>query len=222
MIARSSEPYRLALYHLSDVTSDVSHAPRVIQFRMEMRAAAAWISARLPRFAAPFGSGLAGRVPFGPRLYFWEIIFISAILQLGMLPPLAYYFHRVALAGPFANVPALLLTGLAVPIGFLTLAASLVSPALAGWLAKLLGLLLAMLDAAVRWFAGWHGASYRIPGPPLALMAVLSGSQSRSPLQFACDGGFWWQCDRGSACSPLPQSSRLIRFRRASRHSAWN
>ena len=92
-----------------------------------------------------------------------------------MLPPLAYYFHRVTLAGPFANVPALLLTGLAVPIGFLTLAASLVSHALAGWLAKVLGLILSTLDAAVRWFAGWHGASYRIPGPSVALMAIFVG-----------------------------------------------
>ena len=138
-IARSSEPYRLALDHLSDVTRDVSHAPRVIQFRLEMRAASAWISARLPRFAAPFGSALLVH-PFRAAFYFWEIIFISAILQLGMLPPLAYYFHRVALAGPFANVPALLLTGLAVPIGFLTLAATLVSRALAGWLCHASGI----------------------------------------------------------------------------------
>jgi len=171
-IARSSEPYRLALDHLYDMTRDASHAPRVIQFRMEMRAATTWFSARLPRFAAPFGSGLLVR-PLRAALYFWEIIFISAVLQLGMLAPLAYYFHRVTLAGPFANVPALLLTGLAVPLGFLTLAASLVSHALAGWLAKVLGLILAMLDAAVRWFAGWHGASYRIPGPPLELIAIF-------------------------------------------------
>jgi competence protein ComEC len=148
-IARSSEPYRLALDHMSDVTRDVSHSRRVIQFRIEMRGATAWISARLPRFAAPFGSNLLVH-PIRAALYFWEIIFISAILQLGMIPPLAYYFHRVTLAGPFANVPALLLTGLAVPIVFLMLAASLVSHALAGWLAKLLGLILAMLDAAVR------------------------------------------------------------------------
>jgi competence protein ComEC len=173
-ISRSSEPYRLALDHLSDVTRDVSHLPRVIQFRLEMRAAAAWISARLPRFAAPFGSGLLVN-PFRTILYFWEIVFMSAILQLGMLPPLAYYFHRVTLSGPFANVPALLLTGLAVPVGFLTLAASLVSHALAGWLASVLGVILAILDASVRWFAGWHSASYRIPGPSVALMATFTG-----------------------------------------------
>src|ERR1700674_1065477 len=190
-IARSSEPYRLALDSLSDVTRDVSHAPRVIQFRLEMRAAVAWISARLPGSAAPFASGLLVR-PFRVALYFWEIIFISAILQLGMHPPLAYYFHRVALAGPFANVPALLLTGLAVPIGFLTLAASLVSHTLAGWMSKLLGLLFTMLDASVRWFASWHGASYRIPGPSIGLMAVFIGLAIALSAAIRMRWKVWW------------------------------
>jgi competence protein ComEC len=191
LIARSSEPYRLALDHLSDVTRDVSHSPRVIQFRMETRAAATWISTRLPRLAGPFGSGLLV-TPFRAGLYFWEIIFISAILQLGMLPPLAYYFHRVALAGPFVNVPALLLTGLAVPIGFLMLAASLVSHALAGWFAKLLGLILAMLDASVRWFAGWHGASYRIPGPSVAIMMAFVGLAVALSAAIRMRSKVWW------------------------------
>jgi competence protein ComEC len=190
-IARSSEPYRLALDHLSDVTRDVSHPPRVIQFRIEMRAAAAWTSARLPRFAAPFASSLLVQ-PVRAALYFWEIIFISAILQLGMLPPLAYYFHRVTLAGPLANVPALLLTGLAVPIGFLMLAASLVSHALAGWLAKLLGLILTMLDVAVRWFAGWHGASYRIPEPSLALVTVFVALAIGFSAAVRMRRNLWW------------------------------
>jgi competence protein ComEC len=190
-IARSSEPYRLALDHLPDVTRDVSHSPRVIQFRLEMRAAVAWISARLPRSAAPFASGLLVR-PFRVALYFWEIIFISAILQLGMLPPLAYYFHRVALAGPFANVPALLLTGLAVPIGFLMLAVSLVSHTLAVWLSKPLGLILATLDVAVRWFAGWHCASYRIPGPSVALMVVFIGLAIALSAAVRMRWKVWW------------------------------
>jgi competence protein ComEC len=190
-IARSTELYRLALDHLSDVTRDVSHAPRLIQFRLEMRAVVAWISARLPRFAAPFGSGLAVHA-FRATIYLGEIIFISAILQLGMLPPLAYYFHRVALAGPFANVPALLLTGLAVPIGFLALAASLVSHPLAELLAKCLGSILAILEAAVRWFASVHAASYRIPGPPIALMAVFVGLALVLSAAIRMHWRFWW------------------------------
>ena len=167
-IARSSEPYRLALDHLSDVTRDVSHAPRVIQFRLEMRAAAAWISARLPRFAAPFGSSFVTH-PFRAVFYFWEIIFISAILQLGMLPPLAYYFHRVALGGTIRQCSGAFADGTwPFRLGSSRLPLLSCLDALAGWLAKLLGLILAMLDAAVRWFAGWHGASYRIPGPSVA------------------------------------------------------
>jgi competence protein ComEC len=173
-IARSSEPYRLALDRLSDVTRDVSHAPRTIQFRIEMRAAGAWISAHLPRRLSSSGSALLV-TPFRATIYFWEMIFLSAILQLGMIPPLAYYFHRVTLAGPFANVPALLLTGLAVPIGFLMLAASIVSQSAAGVLAKILSLLLYLLDFTVRWFAGWHGASYRIPGPSIFIMVLFVG-----------------------------------------------
>jgi competence protein ComEC len=172
IIERTSEPYRRALDFLPDVTRDASHAPRVIQFRLELRAAAAWISARLPRFAAPVSSALLVQ-PLRAALYVGEIIFISAMLQLGMLPPLAYYFHRIALAGPFANIPALLLTGIAIPIGFVTLALSLVSQAMAIWPARLLVLIFAALESAVRWFAGWHGASYRIPGPSVTAMLVF-------------------------------------------------
>jgi competence protein ComEC len=138
-----------------------------------MRAAAAWIAARLPQPAAPFGHLLLV-VPIRTGLYLWQLMVVSAILQLGMLPPLAYYFHRVTLVGPLANIPALLLTGLIVPLGFFTLAASLVSHALALWLAQFLGFLLAMLDGSVRWFAGWHGTSYRVPQPPLFLTAAFA------------------------------------------------
>ena len=190
-IARSSEPYRLALDHLADVTRDVSYAPRVIQFRIEMRAAATWFSARLPRFAAPFAPGLLVR-PFRAILYFWEIIFLSAILQLGMLPLLAYYFHRVTLTGPLANVPALLLTELAVPIGFLMLAVSLVSSSLAGLLARLLGILLSMLETSVRWFAAWHGASSRVPGPSVALLLVFVGFAIALSAAIRMRWNVWW------------------------------
>jgi competence protein ComEC len=171
-IAHSSEPYLHGLEHLADVSRDVSHVPRVVQFRIEMRAATAWFAARLPRRAAPLGPHLLV-VPLRTGLYLWELMALSAILQLGMLPPLAYYFHRVTLVGPIANIPALLLTGLIVPLGFFTLATSLASHALAQSLAKLLGFLLAMLEASVQWFAGWHWASYRIPGPPLLLIVIF-------------------------------------------------
>ncbi len=172
-IARTSEPYRDALDHLSDVTRDRSHPPRAIQFRIEMRAAIAWLSARLPGSASRFAPKLFTQ-PLRGALFFWEMIFVAAVLQLGMLPALAYYFHRVTLAGPLANIPALLLTGIAVPIGFLMLGASLISITLAQWIAKPLALILAMLERSVRWFAAWHGASYRIPEPSAVLLSIFA------------------------------------------------
>ncbi|MCU1340848.1 MAG: internalization-related competence protein ComEC/Rec2, partial [Candidatus Acidoferrum typicum] len=171
-LEHTSEPYIRGLTHLTDISRDVSHPPRVIQFRIEMRAAAAWVAARLPRPAASFGSSLLV-VPLRAGLYLWELVIISAILQLGMLPSLAYYFHRVTLIGPLANIPALLLTGFIVPLGLFTLMISLVSRGIAVWLAKILGFFLAILGKSVQWFAGWHGASYRIPGPPLLLIGAF-------------------------------------------------
>lgn len=171
-IAKSSEPYLHGLRNVAEVSRDVSHVPKIIQFRIEMRALTAWLAAHLPRAAAPLIPNLVV-TPLRSALYLWELMVISAILQLGMLPALTYYFHRVTFAGPFANIPAILLTGLAVPVGFFTLATSIVFHPVAVFLAKPLGIILATLDRSVQWFAGWHGASHRIPAPPLALISVF-------------------------------------------------
>ena len=191
-INRWSEPYRRALGNLSDVTRDPSHSPRMIQFRIEMRAAAAWLSARLPRLVGPYTSALLVRL-FRAAIYFADIALMALVLQIGMMPLLAYYFHRVTLAGLFANIPAVLLTAIAVPLGFLMLAASFISHAVAALLAKFMGLILGMLTAAVTWLAAWRIASYRVPAPPLILIAVfvalvialsasICGRRTRAPL----------------------------------------
>jgi competence protein ComEC len=172
-LAQTSEPYQRGLEHLEDVTRDASHPPGAIQFRIELRAAAAWLAARLPSRTPTLGRHLV-RDPLRVALYLWDLAVISLVLQLGMLAPLAYYFHRVTLAGPLANIPAVLLTGLIVPLGFFTLTTSLLWHRLAILLARLLALLLTSLDASVQWFAHWRLASYRIPGPPLYVIVVFA------------------------------------------------
>ena len=104
----TSEPYIHGLNHFADITRDVLHKPRVIQFRMEMRPRRTGCRRGCPRPAASLivGAQTFWWFRFAARLYLWDLIVISAILQLGMLPSLAYYFHRVILAAPFANIPA--------------------------------------------------------------------------------------------------------------------
>jgi hypothetical protein len=76
-----------------------------------MRAAAQWLAVRMPaRIALRAGDLLVLPVRAGLRL--WEIILLSAVIQFGMLPLLAEDYHRVSLAGPVSNIPAVLLTGL--------------------------------------------------------------------------------------------------------------
>jgi competence protein ComEC len=169
---RTSAPYRAGLAHLGDVTRDIVHSPKVIQFRIEMRAAANWLSARMPkRFASRASAVIAAPVNIGLRL--WEIVLLSVVIQWGMMPIQAQDFHRVSLAGPLSNIPAVLLTGLIVPLGFLTLLATFVCARLSLLLARMLGFLAASLLAVVKWVGAWPRMSYRIPGPPIWLIAAF-------------------------------------------------
>ncbi|MGA7061456.1 MAG: DNA internalization-related competence protein ComEC/Rec2 [Candidatus Acidiferrales bacterium] len=169
---RTSAPYRAGLNHLGDVTLDMAHAPKIAQFRFELRGAIQWLAVRVP-------AGLASRcgavlvLPIRAGLRLWEIVLLSAVIQWGMLPLLAEDFHRVSLAGPMSNIPAVLLTGIIVPLGFVTLFATFLWARLALVLAKILSFCAGLLLTTVDWFAGWPRLSYRIPGPPVWLMIAF-------------------------------------------------
>jgi competence protein ComEC len=167
-LERTSAPYRAGLRHLGDVTRDGAHPPKVAQFRIDMRSIAKWLSPRLPRrIAGRTNEILAAPVVVGLRL--WDIVLLSFVIQFGMLPLLAQDFHRVSIAGPVSNIPAVLLTAIIVPLGFVALLASFVWSRFALLLAKALSFCVALLLSTVQWFGHWPRLSYRIPGPPLWL-----------------------------------------------------
>lgn len=175
---RTTAPYRAGLSHLGDVTRDVVHPPKIAQFRIESRLAALWLSARLPRRMARRSTALLTS-PLRLGLRLCELFFLSLAIQLGMLPLLARDFHRVSISGPISNIPAVLLTGIIVPLGFLCLAISFIWTRAATLLARLLTSLTLVLLHTIDWFSGLPRLSYRIPGPPvwltLAFFAALAG-----------------------------------------------
>ncbi len=173
-IARSSAPYRHALLHLSDVTRDPAHRPRVAQFRLDARDAAVWIAGRVPLNAAR--AATVGRwavtLPFFGAMRLWEVFLVSAAVSIGMLPVMATYFHRVTFFGVLANVPASVLAGVTVPAGFATLGLDAVWPVLAGpgvWVSE-------RLTAGLLWFVGafsdFGWGTWRVPEPPAWLLAA--------------------------------------------------
>jgi competence protein ComEC len=199
-LERNVQPYAKALRGWRDVTRDAAHEPRAAQFRIDLRSAASWLSARMPaRLGIPFENLLAGGIGFTLRA--WELLVLTLALQIGMLPLMARDFHRITLAAPFVNLVAVPLTGVVVPLGFVTLGSAILLPGLAKILAVPLALATSLLLHIVDWFARSPKWSYRIPGPhvwvvitffavALVLAAVLRIAQPwRKPISSGLTAG---------------------------------
>jgi competence protein ComEC len=151
-LARSVQPYVAALRGRRDVTRDAANEPRAAQFRIDLRATARWLSTHVPtRLGNPSGEALARGI--GVSLRVWELLVITLALQVGMLPLMARDFHRVTLSAPLVNLAAVPLTGIVVPLGFLTLGCGLISHAVGKVLAVPLTWVTTLLVHIVQWFA---------------------------------------------------------------------
>ena len=171
-LEETAQPYVKALRGWRDVTRDAAYEPRAAQFRIDFRSFARWMSARLPHWAGKAtGDVVSGGLSLSFRV--WELLVVTVALQIGMLPLMARDFHRVALSAPVVNLAAVPLVGILVPLGFLTLVAGLILPAISKLLAAPLVWLTALLMHLVHWFAHFPRWSYRIPGPPLWLVALF-------------------------------------------------
>ncbi len=171
-LAATIQPYALALRGWRDVTRDVGHEPRAAQFRLDVRATLRWIGAHSPaRTVTSIQNSLAGT--FAIMFRIWELLALTLVLQLGMLPLMAANFHRITLSAPAVNLVAVPITGIIVPWGFLALIAGMVWTPLAKLLAAPLAFLTALLLRTVEWFAALPHWSYRIPTPPLWLTLLF-------------------------------------------------
>ena len=182
-LAKKVQPYVKALRGWRDVTRDASHEPRAAQFRIDLRGTARWTGLHVPaRMANAAGDVLARGI--GVSLRVWELLIITLALQIGMLPLMASDFHRVTLSAPLVNLAAVPLTGIVVPLGFLTLGSGLALPALG----KLLATPLAWATLA----AAGHRSLVRaisaveLPHSGAAWLAGCGVSQRRSIS--GCDG----------------------------------
>ena len=94
ILERTSQPYLRGLRNLQSETYDWVLPPKVAQFRLDLRAIAS-------RFAIVLGK----RIPLyllhavaWITLAGFELLLISAIMQLGLALPMAYYFHRATVS----------------------------------------------------------------------------------------------------------------------------
>src|SRR6266481_9024993 len=120
-LEKTVQPYVRAFRGWRDVTRDAAHEPRAAQFRIDLRSLTQWLSWRLPaRLGKPTGGAIASGLSLTFRV--WQLLVLTMALQAGMLPLMARDFHRIPLSAPLVNLAAVPLTGVVVPLGFLTLA----------------------------------------------------------------------------------------------------
>jgi len=168
ILERTTEPFRRALWQLHDTDHDINIPARFAQLRLDVRSAVAGLRLRIPFLERH--PGVATALVTGPlRVVFWAggILVFSAVLQLGLLLPMAGTFHRVTYAGIALNALAIplmtVLLGFAVP----TVLLSATLPSLAVWPGKILALVMRWLFALTDLSGLPAWLSYRVPEPPL-------------------------------------------------------
>jgi competence protein ComEC len=167
LLEATSAPLSRGLPGLSEIDRDLHLPPRAAQFRIELRliAETVFLWTRIPVRAALVAEAGMLRLCF----FVFELVAVSAVVQIALALPMTMYFHRVSFSGLSANVLIVPLMSAAVPIGFAAIFTGWRFPALlAEWLLR-------GSRHVAEWHAGWE-PNWRIPDPPLWVALCLVAS----------------------------------------------
>jgi competence protein ComEC len=129
ILQRTSQLQKQALAHWDSNDYAALLPPRVAQFRVDLQ----FIAVRLTLFVGENWSRRLVRTTVRFTLAAWELLFISAVMQVGLALPMAYYFHRATTIGLPSNIIVVPLVQLMMPAAVAALALGCISP----WLARL-------------------------------------------------------------------------------------
>jgi competence protein ComEC len=172
LIERTSRLYRQALAHWDADDYGPSLPPRVAQFRLDLRL----VARQLARFIGTKWSLRLIRTATIIFLAVFELLLVSAVMQMGLALPMAYYFHRATTIGLPANVAVVPLTQLLMPAAILTITLGYVSPLLAKLPALLTTFAMQSITGTVHGLGGLRLADLRVATPSLVMMATASAA----------------------------------------------
>ena len=168
LIERTSRLYRRALAHWDADDFGATLPPRVAQFRVDLRL----IAGRLATF---FGRAWSLRLLRGATIFSlcaFELLLVSAVMQMGLALPMAYYFHRATTIGLPANIAVVPLTQLLMPSAVFTVALAYISLTLAKIPALLTTLALQAITGTVRGLGSLRLADLRVATPSSLIIAA--------------------------------------------------
>ncbi len=168
LLERTSVPVRRALRHLDSTACDFALNPRLVQFRLDLRLIvgrlAPWLGATLSRWVL--------RRAVGALLALWDILAVSAVMQVAMALPMAAYFHRATILALPVNALVLPITGILMPAASAAVAVAYLWEPLARLPALIAGSSLDVITGTVQFLGGLRAADTRVATP--ATLAVLA------------------------------------------------
>lgn len=172
VVERTSLPYRRALAQLDSTEYDARLAPRLAQFRLDLRL----LASRLARFAgerlARWTLVLGGRMALG----LFDVLLLAAVMQVALALPMAIYFHRAVLVALPANAVIVPLTGVLMPAAIAAMALSYVWLPLARLPAMTADWALKGITGVVAWMGAARGTEVRLPTPEPEMMLLAAAS----------------------------------------------
>lgn len=174
VLERSIQPYSHGLRNLNALVWDRSLPPGIAQFRLDLRLVLSRIGLIVPGRFSRFA--VLGGLRFA--FAFLELTVMSAILQLGLALPMAYYFHRATSVAMPANLLVIPFLELLMPAAVCAICVSYVWLTIAKVPAAVAGLALQGIAGTVKWLGGMRLADIRVPTPGVsaivfAVVAIL-------------------------------------------------
>jgi len=185
LLERTSGPYRTGLRHLDSVDYDPSLPAKVAQFRLDLR----MILARVQRLAGRV-FGWAVLKMLGVLFGAFDLIVISALMQVSLALPMAYYFHRATSFGLPANLLVVPLTEILMPAAVAAVSLGYVSGFLARLPALVTRLALAAITGTVHGLGGLRAADLRVATPEPWVIAAACLSLAAAML--LARKRWWW------------------------------
>jgi competence protein ComEC len=172
ILQRTSQLQKQALANWDSNDYAALLPPRVAQLRVDLQ----FIAARAAHFVGEKWSGRLVRSTVRCCLAAWELLFISALMQMGLALPMAYYFHRATSIGLPSNLIVVPLTQLLMPAAASALLLGSISP----WLAKVPVLMTTFalhgITGTVSGLGSLRMADLRVPMPSIMVIALAAGA----------------------------------------------
>jgi competence protein ComEC len=172
ILQRTFQFYKRGLANWDSLDYAALLPPRAAQFRVDLQL----IAARVALFVGEKWARRLVRAMAGLVLTAGELCFVSAVMQMGLALPMAYYFHRATTIGWPANLAVVPLTQLLMPAAVTAFALGCISP----WLAKIPALLtsvaLAGITGTVHGLSALRLADLRVPMPSTVMIALAGAA----------------------------------------------